>query len=129
MEPILTFRCQYPKILTGKHKGQLSTINNIPYWYRYQKTKIKNQFKLSLGDWNIPESNLKLETGSVEFTILRNSNRRIDADSCAMISKWCVDFMVEQGWFSDDDKIRFIYDIPILGCDSPETMIEVKVYK
>ncbi len=129
VDPILTFKCQYPKILTGKQKGKLATNNQIPAWFRFQKTKIKNQFKESLGDWSIPESKLSMDSGTVEFTIYRNTMRRIDADSCSSSAgKWCVDFLVEQGWFSDDDKITFIFRPAILGSETVETMIEVKVY-
>ena len=128
-EPLLTFICRFPTILTGKSKGRVATNNNVPDWYRYQKTKIKNSFKESLGEWTIPQSDLNAETGAIKFTILRPNKKRIDADSLAISAgKWIADFLVEQGWFSDDDKIQFLYLPMEHSPEHSETMIRVEIF-
>jgi len=128
-EPLLSFICRYPTILTGKYKGRLASTNSVPYWYRYQKTKIKGSFKESLGEWTIPESDLNYKVGSIKFQIIRPNKKRIDADSLAISAgKWTADFLVEQGWFEDDDKLQFHY-LPMTVCkDYNETMIRVEIY-
>jgi len=127
---ILKFHVQYPVILTGKHKGRLCTINNIPYWYRFQKTKIKNKFKDMLKEWCIPKSNDKYYSLNIEFTIIRPDRHRIDPDSLAgSAGKWIVDTLVEQGWLKDDDKVRISYNPTIVDEVISETMIKVEIYK
>lgn len=128
-EPLLSFICRYPTVLTGRAKGRLATNNNVPDWYRFQKTKIKNSFKESLGEWTIPQSDLKCELGAIKFTTIRPNKKRIDADSPAISAgKWTADFLVEQGWFEDDDKVQFLY-LPVQVCpEYNETMIRVEVY-
>jgi len=128
-EPILNFTCKYPVILTGRGKGRLCTNNSVPDWYRYQKTKIKDMFKQSIGEWSIPKSELLLPLGSIKFTIIRPDHTRIDADSPAISAgKWSADFLVEQGWFSDDDKIQFLYCPMVVDKSIEETMVKVEVY-
>jgi hypothetical protein len=90
---------------------------------------IKNQFKEDLGEWTIPENTGKVyDKGKVEFTILRHNNRRIDADSATFAGKYLVDFLVEKGYFSDDNNIEFVYKPAIMNADVVETSLKVEVY-
>ncbi len=129
-ELILHFTTVFPTISkTGKHSKKLVTVNSIPHWYRYKKTEVKNNFKESLGSWTIPEYDKEPhKSGTVEFTLLRHNNRRIDADSCTFVGKWLVDFLVERGYFLDDNEITFIYRPALMNQDVVETSINVKVY-
>jgi hypothetical protein len=99
MSMLLEFEVPYPVILAGKGKGRLCTVNSMPLWYRYQKTKIKNMFKTKLGEWLIPDSDKRLEQATVSFQIIRPDKHLIDPDSLAgSAGKWIVDYFVEKGW-------------------------------
>jgi hypothetical protein len=66
--------------------------------------------------------------GKVEFTILRHNNRRIDADSAVFVGKWLVDFLVEKGYFNDDNDVEFVYKPAVMNADVIETSLKVEVY-
>jgi len=117
-----------PKIGAGKAKDQLVLMNNAPVWMRYYQTKIKKQFKDHLREWHVPESQLALDEGTVEFRLYRPTKRRLDADSIAFIGKWTVDFLVEQGYFKDDDQVTFVYKPVVVEKERVETEVKVSVY-
>lgn len=123
---LLRFTIYAPKIGKGKYKNQLATVNNIPVWFRYYKTKIKKDFIETLGDWHVPKSDLMLEEADIEFTLLRNSKRKLDADALTVVYKWTIDYIVKQGWLKDDDKLRIIMN-PTQIHESPETMFSVSL--
>lgn len=127
MLPRLEFTVAVPKIGTGKAKNQLVLMNNASVWMRYYQTKIKKTYKDHLKEWHISESSLALESGTVEFQLYRPTKRRLDADSIAFIGKWTVDFLVEQGYFIDDDQVTFVYKPVIVEKDRVETEIKVTV--
>lgn len=128
MKIILETTIPVPKIGTGKAKNQLVLMNNASIWMRYYQTKIKKAFKDNLKEWHLPESELSLASGTVEFQLYRPTKRRLDADSIAFIGKWFVDTLVEQGYFKDDDQVTFIYKPVIVEKDRVETEIKIKVY-
>lgn len=125
---ILELTFSPPKIGVGKSKNQYATNNNIPTWYRFQKTKIKNAFKESLREWYVPATNHKFDRATITFQILRDSSRKIDADAFGVSAyKWFIDLLVEQGWLKDDDKVRVIQEPVVLNASSNETQIFCKV--
>ena len=115
----------------GKHKNKLAVTNTLQYWYRYKKTKIKNTFKESLNSWIIPECDkAPNKCGVIEFQLYRPNERGLDADSISVSTgKWIMDFIVEQGWFSDDDKMTFVYKPKIVDKSLSVTEVHVKVYE
>lgn len=117
-----------PKIGAGKHRNTYALINNISYWYRYRATEIKNRFKQELREWFVEQrEDEPFIEADIEFTIIRNTKHRIDADSIALVSKWTVDLFVEQDWLIDDNRVRFIFHPPILGQSKEvETLIRLK---
>ena len=127
-EKILEFRVGVPKILSGKGKGRLVSLNTIPLWYRYQKTKIKNQFKDAIKDWFIPKSDKRYKSGSIVFKLYRPTKVKLDADGQIFAYKWIADALVEQGWFLDDDKITFVLEPVVHDVNKVETEIKVEVY-
>ena len=127
IKAVLTCTFPVPKIGAGKHKNQLVTNNNVSIWKRWYETKIKKTFKDSLRDWTVPESELKLKSGTVEFQLYRPTRHRLDADSITWEGKWFVDFLVEQGYFEDDDQVTFIYKPVIVEHERVETEVYVVV--
>jgi hypothetical protein len=129
MKQILEFTIPFPKIPAGKRKGQLVTLNSAPYWYRYQKTKIKNGVKTRLTDWLVPKYNGEPHReGRIEFRLYRPSKKRLDADAGSFVNKWIIDTIVEQGYFVDDDRITLVLHPVVIEEDRVETDIEVKVF-
>jgi hypothetical protein len=130
MKEILKFTIPFPKIGVGKKKNQLATVNNIPYFYRFHKTRIKNGVKTRLKDWLLPKNEGKVyREGLVEFRLYRPSKKRLDADAgSGTVYKWIVDTLVEQGYFEDDDQITFVLKPVIVETHRVETDIEVKVF-
>ncbi len=129
MEPVLQFRIPVPKIGAGKKKNQLATINTLPYWYRYRKTIIKNEFKNRLLEWYIGKSNIMMESFKIEFSIIRNNKRKLDSDSIIMPIKWIIDVLVQQGYAKDDDKVKIVIIPSVVDLEQLETLIDVKVIK
>ena len=126
-EEILSFVVPVPKIGAGKAKNQLVLANNMPVWYRYHKTRIKEEFKHSLVEWLIPKSNLLLESLKIEFSLIRHNNRRIDSDAPFFIFKWIIDTIVEQGYAKDDNKVKLVIIPSIVDKAAIETSIKVRV--
>jgi hypothetical protein len=117
-----------PKVGSGKSKNQYCTNNNIPVWYRFLKTKIKNEFKESIKQWYVPVAENTFRRATVTFQIKRDSGRKIDSDAFGVSAyKWFIDSLTEQGWLKDDDCVRIILEPAILNCDANETQIHVKV--
>jgi hypothetical protein len=128
MEWDMNFIVPYPRILAGKKKGQLITLNTLPYFYRYGITKQKNAFKNELKEWFIPEYNGdKFRCATIQITILRNSKKKFDASNAALVLKWMEDTLVEQGYLTDDDQNRIVSEPTRLGVEGIETAIEVKI--
>lgn len=122
------FVCAPPKIGVGKHKNEYATNNNLPYWYRYYKTKIKNTFKQVLCGWYVPTAEQQFRKATVTFQILRDSKRKIDSDAFGSSAyKWILDTITEQGHLIDDDQVRVILEPTSLNASENETQIYCKV--
>jgi Holliday junction resolvase RusA-like endonuclease len=128
MKKLIEFTCPFPKIGSGKYKNQLCTLNNIPKFFRYQKTKIKNDFKDSLKGWSVPRVEHSHETGLIEFELYRPTKLRLDADAGALIYKWIMDLLVEEGYYKDDDKITLVLKPVVIDKERTETQIKVTAY-
>ena len=118
----------FPKIQSGKRKGQLATLNKLPYFYRYGITKLKNEFKDMMKNWYIPEhTGKKYRWAEIHYTILRENKRKIDSDSNAIWTKYVQDVLVEQGYLIDDDQCRVVLEPTLLGQKCMETCIKIQV--
>jgi hypothetical protein len=105
-----------PKIGSGRYKNQYATVNTLPYWYRYQKTKIKNSFKEMLRNWYFPESEITYDFAEITFKIIKPTKIRQDPDAFgASAYKWAIDTLVEQKYIIDDMNIRIILEPTELG--------------
>ncbi len=125
---LLEFRFNAPRVYDNPKKTLLVTQNTASKWKRWSEPKIKKKLKDSLGEWTIPKSTEQCDEGTVICTILRPTKHRIDADSMAPVVKWVVDFLVEQGWFIDDDNIVFIFRPKVVDPSLVETMLEIEVF-
>jgi hypothetical protein len=118
------------KIGGKKHSNTHALANNVALWYRYSKTKIKNDFKARMKEWSLPiyESEPHDEA-EVHFQIFRDSNRKIDSDSMSISTfKWALDLLVEQGYLSDDDRVKIVLHPTKLDKDSKVKYIETMVH-
>ena len=130
MKPI-SRRVMFPKWPNGKRKNSLITTNSIlaGNTFRYQRKKIIGSYKEYLKGWVFERNTLEpMESGTIEFTIIRHNHKKIDPDSIgATVSKWIIDTLVELGWFRDDDKLKIIYNPPKYEDGLPESMIDIKI--
>jgi hypothetical protein len=70
---------------------------------RYGKTKIRARVRDLMDDWMVPKYEKEpYRAGTIEFTILRHNNRRLDADSAVSVGKMIMDFIVDRGYFIDE---------------------------
>ena len=124
----LEWICPFPTIGKGKKANQLCTVNNLPYFYRYGITRIKNTFKEQLKEWYIPKhTGEPTRSALVIFRIKRKNKKRIDPDSAALPQKWIADVLVEQGYLIDDDQIRYILEPTEYSCEGVDTSIYCRV--
>jgi hypothetical protein len=124
----LSFIMPFPKIGSGKHANAYATMNRIGTFYRWGKTKIKNQLQDMLKEWYVPQWEDKpFRHAVITYQILRDSKRKIDPDASAWICKYINDVLVQQGYLVDDDRIRIIYEPPRYGIDGVETSLSVHV--
>ena len=128
MEWDIEFSVPFPKIPSGKYKGQLATMNRLPLFHRYGITKIKQEFKQLLEEWYIKKNTeIKYKKAEIHFTIQRNSNRKIDSDSMSYMVKYVIDTLVHQKFLEDDDQCRITLEPTQLGIEGVETSILVQV--
>lgn len=129
-----------------KYKEQVISLNNINKWYRFQSSKIKNEYKELLKDWYIPTPDNTYEALYIEFHLYRHNKRTLDSDNLGFIIKWTIDAIKEinwkidttgkkpktiknPGWMIDDDNITYLVKPAILNTDLEETEIKVRVFK
>lgn len=110
-------------------KQELCSLNNLSRWYRFQKTRIKSDFKEMLGDWFLPEWEENPYTkAEISYTILRKDNRKFDSDNLTIIYKMLQDFLVEQNYISDDDHVKITLNPTQLNVEgSVETSVLVNI--
>jgi hypothetical protein len=104
----------------------LCTLNNIPKWYRYNKTKIKQEYKEFLS-YVIPEPETTYEALTIHYRIVRHNNRRIDKDNVIFALKWLSDYLESIGYIKDDNVVNFVSYDTIVNKNIPETMLEIYV--
>ena len=109
-------------------KNQLCTTNTISRWYRFAKTKIKQEFKEQLEGWFLPlwEDTPYLQA-EIEYTILRKDGKNIDSDSFSVSCfKWLRDILAENNYLVDDNLVRQIMNPTRLHVEgSVETSVHV----
>ncbi len=110
-------------------KNELCSLNNLSRWYRFAKTKIKQDFKAELGEWYLPQwEDNPYTKAEIEYTILRKDGKKLDSDNLTIIYKWLQDLLVEQGYMVDDDSIRVILNPTQLHVEgSIETSVRVAI--
>ncbi len=114
----------------GIKNPQLVTLNNVTRWWKFAKTKIKDEFKAELSDWNLPlvEDDNPYTKAEIEYTILRSNGYKIDSDNLAFTYKWLQDLLVENGYLIDDDKIRVVLNPTLLHVEGAvETSVRVEI--
>ena len=116
----------------GKKK-ELCSLNNLSRWYRFAKTKIKQEFKTELGEWFLPQwEDNPYSKAEIEYTILRKDGKKLDSDNLTIIYKWVQDFLVEQEYMIDDDKIRVVLNptqLYVEGSVETSVRIVIKLYE
>ncbi len=113
----------------GIRKPELITLNNVTKWWKFAKTKLKNEFKSDLADWSLPpwEEN-PYKKANIEYTIRRKDGFKIDSDNLAFPYKWLQDLLVENNYLLDDDKIRVVLNPTQLHVEgSVETSVHVTI--
>ena len=132
MSEIFTRRLNLPKIkkkskTTGKYTYVLATLNNVSSWIRWNKTKIKNEYKSDLKEYFIPEPEKLYDTLIIDYRIIRHNNMKLDKDNLVFALKWLSDTLEELGYVKDDKIINFRSFDTIVDTSLPETMFEVRV--
>lgn len=112
-----------------KYKEQVVSLNNIGKWYRYNKSKIMNEYKTILKTWHIPEVEEKLEKAYFSFELKRHNKRVLDSDNLGFIIKWTIDAVKEEEWLLDDNKITYNVIPAIVDRTLKETIITVRMFK
>ena len=132
MNELFTRKIHFPKFKTkskktGKYSEILISLNNIPRWYRWKKSEIKNEYKSMLKEFYIPEPELKYKTLVLQYRILRHTKTRFDQDNAIFAIKFILDTL-EDMQYIDDDRYVNIQSFPTLYDKSlSETMIEIRV--
>jgi len=116
-------------IACPKYRKKVISLNNIPLWYRYQQSKIKNEYKQNLKDFCITTPDKKLTKMFICFSIYRHNRRIFDSDALGFIVKWTIDAIKESGWLVDDNQVTYIVHPSVLNLDLIETEIKVEVYE
>lgn len=112
---------------TKKTTEILATLNNLPYWYRYSKTQIKEEYKTLLKEFYIPEPTKQYTSLIIEYRIIRHIRTKIDKDNVVFALKWISDSLEDLGYIKNDTVVNFhsydtVYDISL-----PETMLEIRI--
>jgi hypothetical protein len=113
----------------GKKNPTLATLNNVSKWWKFAKTKMKDNFITELSEWSLPpwEDN-PYTKAEIEYTILRKDGKKIDSDNLAFSYKWLQDLLVENQYMTDDDKIRVVLNPTRLHVEgSVETSVHVTI--
>ena len=118
---------------TFGNKNELCSLNNISRWYRFAKTKIKDEFKNQLKEWSLPvwEDNPFMKA-ELEYTILRTNRKKMDSDALSLTYKWVQDLLVEEGYLTDDDHTKVILNptqLNVEGSVETSVLVEIKLYE
>jgi len=125
IKPLITFSTAVPK-----YGGQVVSLNNAKKWLKFSETPIKNEYKISLKQFYIPERKIEpLSKAFIIFRIFRKDKRMLDSDSLGYIIKWTIDAIKEENWFIDDDQITYIVFPSVVDKSLIETELTVSVYE
>ena len=105
----------------------LCTLNNVNRWIRWDKTKIKNDYKTLLKDYFIPEPDERYDALTIQYRILRNTDQKLDKDNVVFGLKWLSDTLEELGYVEDDRVVNFESFDTITDKTLSETMFEIKI--
>ena len=113
----------------GIRKPELVTLNNVTRWWKFAKTKIKDEFKAEISEWNLPEwDDNPFTKAEIEYTILRKDGYKLDSDNLAFTYKWLQDVLVENCYLVDDDKIKVVLNPTQLHVEgNVETSVRVAI--
>ena len=114
-----------------RNKNVIVTLNNTPEWYRYKYSKIKNEYKALLAELFIPEPPelAPFKSLKIQYTLLRHTRRKLDADNNAWTFKMHHDILRDLGWLVDDDQISYCVTAAQYQKSLQETMLRVSIYK
>ena len=115
----------------GIKNPQMVTLNNVPKWWKFAKTKLKDEFKAQLSDWSLPpvDDDNPYTKADIEYTILRKNGVKIDSDNLAFPYKWLQDLLVENGYLVDDDQTRVVLNPTLLHVEgNVETSVRVEIH-
>ncbi len=111
-------------------KNQLCTTNTISKWYRFAKTKIKQEFQVELTEWFLPEwEDNPYTKADIEFTVLRKDGKNLDSDSFSVSAyKWLRDMLVTNGYLIDDNMVKQTMHPTLLHVEGNiETSVRVEI--
>jgi len=104
---------------------EIISLNNINDWYRFNSSRIKNEYKNLLKEWYIPKATKKHKSLFIEFHLFRHNKKTLDSDNLGFIIKWTIDAIKESNWMEDDDQITYIVFPAILNRELKDTEIKV----
>lgn len=114
----------------GKKK-ELCSLNNLSRWYRFQKTKIKDEFQAMLGDWFLPPwGDNPYMKAEISYTILRKNGLKFDSDNLTYTYKMFQDFLVKQGYLIDDNHVKVTLNptqLNVEGSMETSVLVEIKL--
>ena len=111
-------------------QNKLCTTNTISQWYRFAKTKIKQEFQVEITEWHLPQwENNPYTKADIEFTVLRKDGKNIDSDSFSVSCyKWLRDMLVTNGYLLDDNMVKQTMNPTQLHVEgSVETSVACKI--
>ncbi len=106
---------------------RLALVNNLQYWYRFQKTEVKNNYKTLLKEFFIPNPEMEYKSLTIEYRILRHNKRKIDSDAIVFAVKWITDSLCEIGYVKDDDTVTHILIPAEYREGLTETQLEITI--
>lgn len=111
-------------------KRKIPTLNNVQEWFRFFKSKLKNEYQDNLLSFAIPSCNIvPLDGCFIYFQIKRPNKRTLDADNIGFIVKWTIDAIKVSNWIKDDNKVSYYVGEAIEDKTLLETSLEIKVYE
>ena len=111
-----------------RYSEVLCTLNNVGRWIKFRVTDIKNEYKSGLKEYYIPEPDAVYDSLTIDYRIIRHTNRTVDKDNIIFALKWLADTLEELGYVKNDKVVNFKSFDTIVDTRNPETMFEVRVH-
>lgn len=137
METILERRLPLPKakLKMAKTKAHpekrysevLCTLNNVGRWIKWNKDKIKNDYKDHLKEFFIPEPEREYESFTIQYRLLRDTKKTLDKDNVVFGLKWLADTMQDLGYVKDDKVVNFHSFDTEHDSSLSETMFDIRI--